>query len=56
MRGCRPEGIANHVTEGFPPIGDKYKYQGRERHEEIGETEIVRVNTLVLGNRLCVAT
>ena len=40
----------------FPAIGEKYKYQGRERHGEIGETETVRVNTLVQGNSLCVAT
>ena len=44
--GCPPEGIVDHVTEGFPPWG---KDQGRERHEEIGDTEIGRVNTLVQG-------
>ena len=27
----------------FPSFGEKYKYEGRERHKEIGETEIVRV-------------
>ena len=37
LRGCPREGVADHMTEG------KYKYQGRERHKAIGETEIVRV-------------
>ena len=73
MRGCPPEGVAglsnlwgyppegivDHVTEGFPPWETfchvKYKYQGRERHKEIEDTEIGRVNTLVKGNSLCIA-
>ena len=33
LRGCPPEGIISRHW-------GKYKYQGRERHEEIGETEI----------------
>ena len=32
--------------EDCPLTGGKYKYQGRKRHMEIGETEIGRVNTL----------
>ena len=33
--GCPPEGIADHdhVTEGFPPLGRRFKYKGRERYE-----------------------
>ena len=41
-RGCPPEGVADHdhVTEGFPPLGGRFKYQGRESHERIQMTRL----------------
>ena len=42
LRGCPPEDIADHdlLIEGFPPLGRRFKYQGRERHERI---QVVRL-------------
>ena len=43
VRGCPPEGVADHVT-GFPPLGKSINTRGgKDMGIEIGETEIVRV-------------
>jgi len=28
LRGCPQEGIAGHVTEGFPPLGNSINMRG----------------------------